>query len=461
MYAIVDIETTGGSPVNEKITEIAIYIHDGNKIVGEYSTLINPEKKILYHITSLTGISNEMVAGAPRFFEVAKEIVELTDNCIFIAHNVSFDYHFIRNEFKRLGYNYKRDKLCTVQLSRKLIPGLQSYSLGRLCKHLGITINDRHRASGDTLATVKLFEYLMAINNNINLIHNDLLGIDKIDLHPKFDLSKLKNLPEEPGVYYFFNDKQQLIYIGKSKNIRMRILSHFRNFTSKKSIEMRNEIVEIDYEKTGNELIALLKESHEIKKYKPLYNRAQRRALSQYGLYTYIDNAGYIRFSLEKNKEKNGMPLCSFSNQKSGRNFIEVQIEKYDLCQKLCGLYNSSGACFHYDIAMCKGACIGLESFDKYNNRANKLINSLRYHDDSYLIIGDGRTVDEIAVVAVECGKYLGYGYIDKECTKGNKEELFESIAIFEDNRDVQQILRNYLHQNSDIEIIPVNRKCE
>jgi DNA polymerase III subunit epsilon len=144
MYAIIDIETTGGSPVTEKVTEIAIFIYDGQRVVEEYSTLINPEKKIPYYISALTGITNAMVNDAPKFYEVARRIVELTENCIFVAHNVSFDYQFIRNEFKRLGYEFTREKLCTVQLSRRLIPGLPSYSLGKICKQIGIEIRDRH-----------------------------------------------------------------------------------------------------------------------------------------------------------------------------------------------------------------------------------------------------------------------------------------------------------------------------
>ena len=160
MYAIIDIETTGGSHKTEKITEIAIFVHDGIKIVNEFATLINPEKDIPYFITNLTGITNAMVANAPKFYEVARRIVELTENCTFVAHNVSFDYRFVAEEFLRLGYEYKRDLLCTVRMSRKHLPGKRSYSLGNLCQELGIRVNGRHRAAGDALATVKLFELL-------------------------------------------------------------------------------------------------------------------------------------------------------------------------------------------------------------------------------------------------------------------------------------------------------------
>lgn len=170
MYAVVDIETSGGRAQLDRITEIAIYIHDGEKIVDEFSTLINPETYIPSFITRLTGINNDMVATAPKFYEVAKKIVLITEGCLFVAHNAPFDYRFIQEEFKRLGYNYQRQTMCTVRMSRKIIPGMGSYSLGNLCQNLGITINNRHRAAGDALATTQLLEIL------INKTEGKLLG---------------------------------------------------------------------------------------------------------------------------------------------------------------------------------------------------------------------------------------------------------------------------------------------
>lgn len=161
MYAVVDIETSGGRAQIDKITEIAIYIHDGERIVDEFSTLINPEAYIPPFITQLTGITNAMVANSPKFFEVAKKIVQLTEGCLFVAHNAQFDYKFIQSEFKRLGYDYQRQTLCTVKMSRKIIPGMGSYSLGNLCQNLGITINNRHSAAGDALVTTQLLELLL------------------------------------------------------------------------------------------------------------------------------------------------------------------------------------------------------------------------------------------------------------------------------------------------------------
>ena len=221
MYAILDIETTGLSPINDKIIEIAVFIHDGKQVVEEYSTLVNPEKTIPYNITRLTGITNEMVEDAPKFWEIAKDLVTLTEGKSVVAHNASFDYNFIRNEFKSLGYNFKRDRLCTVKLSRRIIPNHKSYSLGKLCMDLGIVVNGRHRAAGDAFATVKLFEHLLQISPTLGGLNSSKF------YHISADI--IKNLPEEPGVYYFHNQHGDIIYIGKSKNIRTRVFSHFTN----------------------------------------------------------------------------------------------------------------------------------------------------------------------------------------------------------------------------------------
>ncbi len=354
MYSIIDIETTGLSPKREKITEIAIYVHDGKKIVDEFTTLLNPEIEIPYRITQLTGINNKMVDDSPKFYEVAKQIVEMTEDTIFVGHNVHFDYNFVRKEFRELGYDYQRKKICTAKLSRKLLPGRKSYSLGKLCKELGIKNPHRHRAFGDAIATVRLLEILLKVEKNIQDI--SLQG-----LNTNLDRELIRKLPKEPGVYYFYNDKGEIIYIGKSKNIHDRIMSHLTNNSSKRAIEMRNQITDIGYEYTGNELIALLLESNEIKKHTPHYNRALRRTGYQWGLYQIEDKNGYLRLKIKKN-ETDELPLTSFTSQLSAKSHLFMLVEAFNLCQKLCGLFETKGACFHYNIKQCNGACIQKES---------------------------------------------------------------------------------------------------
>lgn len=440
MYAVIDVETTGLSAKSEKITEIAIYIHDGEKVVDEFSTLINPERKISYQITRLTGINNQMVAEAPKFYEVAKKIVELTEDKTIVAHNATFDYNFIRSEFKSLGYDYKRKTLCTVKLARKLIPGRRSYGLGNLCRELNIEIKGRHRAYGDALATVKVFELLLSLDENA--ANQSLKGYQS-------DLSKdiLNGLPEKAGIYYFYNKSDELIYVGKSVSIRDRVLSHLNNKLTKKAIEMRNAIADVKFEVTGSELVALLLESHEIKFHKPLYNRAQRRTLYNYGLYQFKDENGYERLNILKLIE-NSTPLTSYTSKEEAKQHLFSMVEEYQLCQKLTGLYESEGACFHYQIQQCKGACKQEEGSKAYNKRVKTAIKNYQFKHQSFFIIDTGRKENEKSVIKIENGRYLGFGYLDSSQNDFNATNLNDAISAYKDNKDVQQIIRSHLRRN-------------
>ena len=208
MYAIVDVETTGLSPAGEKITEIAIYVHDGQQIVDEFQSLVNPEKKIPYRIVQMTGINDHLVQDAPRFCEIAKKVVELTEDKILVGHNVRFDYNFIRSEFKSLGYDFQRKTLDTVKLSRKLIPGRRAYGLGKLCKDLGIENPSRHRAAGDAMATTRLFEMLLSIDE-----HPEEIKLN--GYQSEISKSLVNDLPKEAGVYYFYNKGKEFDLRGE------------------------------------------------------------------------------------------------------------------------------------------------------------------------------------------------------------------------------------------------------
>lgn len=440
LYAVIDVETTGLSPKTEKITEIAIYIHDGEQIIDEFSTLINPEKNIPYQITRLTGINNKMVRDAPKFYEVAKKIVELTEGKIFVGHNVSFDYNFVRSEFKSLGYDFNRKTFCTVKLARKLIPGKRSYGLGKLCKELDIQILDRHRAHGDALATAKILELLLSI---------DQTAADKTLRGYNSNLSKslIQELPEQTGVYYFYNTKKELIYVGKSKNIHDRILSHLSNNLTRKAIEMKDVIADIDYQITGSELVALLLESHEIKTHKPLFNRARRRTMYNYGLYKFKDENGYLQLNILKLID-GAIPLTSYTSKSEAKQHLYTLVETYQLCQKLCNLYESDGACFHYQIHQCLGACIQEESPNDYNLRVKEAIKNYQFKNDSFILVDEGRNKEEKSIIKVEKGKYIGFGYFPVNGEKITIEEMDDYIDEYQDNKDVQQIIRSYLRRN-------------
>ncbi|MGV3640957.1 MAG: exonuclease domain-containing protein [Adhaeribacter sp.] len=454
MYAIIDIETTGGQPAQDKITEIAVFIHDGNQVVDQYHTLINPQRPIPYFITQLTGISDDMVRDAPKFYEVAKDIVQITEGKIFVAHNVRFDYSFLKKEFSDLGYTFQRKTLCTVRLSRSLIPGLPSYSLGKLCQSINIDLKQAHRAVGDAEATAELFGRLLKINPNelqpaseVQESQKKLLSsaVKTSLLPPAISREQIDALPDKAGVYYFYDSEGDVIYVGKSINIRKRIIQHFNiDVKSKKSIEFKSRIADITYELTGSELVALLYESDLIKKLRPYYNRQQRRSVFSSGIYLYEDQNGYKRLTFEKvNSERT--PLIALTNHHQSKSFLYHKVEKFNLCQKLSGLYKSGGACFDYQVHRCKGACLGLETPEEYNARVDAAIDSFRYEHESFVLIGKGRQENERTVVVVENNRYLGFGYVDETFSAQNLSDFKDAVQFYQDNKDTQQIIRGYM----------------
>ena len=456
MYSIVDIETTGSFTGRHKITEIAIYIFDGNEVIDEYQTLINPETSIPPYISSMTGITNKMVENAPKFYEVAKEIFLKLDGHIFVAHNVNFDYNFIRQEFKSLGGDFHAKKLCTVRLSRKIMPGLPSYSLGNLTRHLGIQNNGRHRAYGDARATVDLFKHLLEHDANKQIAKALKRNSYEATLPPNLSKEQFSDLPEKTGVYYFFDRKGKVIYVGKAKNIKSRIKGHFSagSETTQKQNLFR-EIFDISYELCGNELIALLFEAHEIKRLWPPYNRSQKRVSWNYGIYNYEDQKGYKRFSISRVRTS-GKPFLVFKNQMGARSFLLKLIDEYELCPKLSGIQKSSTACFDYQIRKCHGACIGKESPGRYNKRYNKAIVAHQSLNESIAIIGSGREPDESSVVWMEKGEYHGFGYFDSTIDLGNVLQLKSYIQSYSDDQDIQRIIQMYLRNKKDYRIIPI-----
>ncbi|MHA6249165.1 exonuclease domain-containing protein [Pontibacter sp. CAU 1760] len=468
MYAIIDIETTGGQPAQDKITEIAIFIHDGQKVVDQYNTLINPQRPIPYFISQLTGITDEMVQDAPKFYEVAKEIVEFTEGKVFVAHNVRFDYSFIKKEFADLGFTFQRKTLCTVRLSRSLIPGLPSYSLGKLCKSIDIELKQRHRAIGDAKATAVLFDKLLKINKpvvdgNMNMASDNTTQVLKEEiktslLPPRIQKDQVDALPMVPGVYYFYNEAGEVIYVGKSINIKKRIIQHFNiDYKSRKSLDFKNSIADITYELMGNELVALLFESAEIKRMKPQYNRQQRRSVFNTGIYVYEDTNGYKRLtfgSVNKADNVNMTPIIALSNQFKAKGFLYHKVGKFNLCQKLCDLYKTTGACFDYQVHQCKGACIGHESPAEYNKRVEEAIESFTFEHNSFVIVGKGREPGEKTVVVIEHGTYLGFGFVDETFYATSFEDFKGAIKRYNDNKDVQQIIRGHMRGKHKDKII-------
>ncbi|MGV6831331.1 MAG: exonuclease domain-containing protein [bacterium] len=451
MYAIVDIETTGGKYNEEGITEIAIYKFDGNEIIDQFISLVNPEREIQQFVVGLTGINNNMLRNAPKFYELAKRIVEITEGCIFVAHNAKFDYRVVKMEFERLGFEYERETLCTVELSKLIIPGHQSYSLGKLTRALGIPVSDRHRASGDAMATVKLFKLLLAKDTDKRIVKENIRKEPKFQIEPRLK-QLISELPSETGVYYFHKENGDIIYIGKSKNIKHRVNQHFTSQASK-SKKIQLQVTSVTYEITGSELVALLKESAEIKHHKPVFNRAQRRTIFTHGLFVFEDENGYLNLQIKK-LGNNDQPLTTFSNINSAKSFIIKATEQFKLCQKLTGSYKTTSNCFNYTIKECDGACIKEESAESYNKRVLDLVEFFSLRNKSMVIIDKGRAHDERSAVLIEEGLYQGFGFFDLNYQINNPEILSSLITPMQHNRDVQHIIQTYLRKNKRIKII-------
>jgi len=457
-YAIIDIETTGGKASRDRITEIAIVIHDGAKVLDTFETLINPRTSIPYGIVQLTGITDEMVKDAPEFHEVARRIVEMTEGCIFVAHNVRFDYSFIVESFKRLGYTYTRKTLCTVRLSRKAFPGLPSYSLGKLIKHFGIKVKDRHRAMADTMATVELLQMIFEGKSNETDIKEMVnLGMKESLLPKNLNVEKIHDLPEAVGVYYFHDVLGDVVYVGKSINIKKRVAQHFSKKTAK-AATLQKLVHDISYEITGSELVSLLYESHEIKRLKPMVNRAQRQVQFPYILHKYENEAGYICFDVVKASAKAKSEydiVAEYPKQGAARGRLNMILEQHELCSKYLNIERGDGPCFKYHLKSCHGACVAQEPVAEYNERAALAVEQLATTlETDCIIIDKGPSPTEKSIVVVENGEYLGFGYADESEFQGGIEDLKSSIKRYDSNPETKRIIRRFLLDEHDMKVI-------
>ncbi len=444
-FAIVDIETTGGYAAANGITEIAIIIHNGEKVISRYETLINPGMPIPNFITGLTGITNQMVRNAPAFEEVAKDIFELLNNRVFVAHAVNFDYSFVKTALSQCGYELTAKKLCTVRLSRKVFPGFQSYSLGKLCAQLDIDIKNRHRAGGDADATVIVFEKLLQTDSEI-IFKFLKRGSKEQALPPHLPKEQFERLPETPGVYYFRNTKGKVIYVGKAVNIRKRVLSHFSgNSPQKQKQDFIRHIHSVTHHECGSELMSLILESHEIKHLWPEFNRSQKGFEPAYGLIEYKDQRGFSRLAIEKMR-KQGQAITRFSYLAAGYSFLSGYIRTYELCPRLCGLAKETG-CENENCA-CRSSEAKVED---YNKRLEDAIGHLR-EQESFAIIEAGRHEDEVGCIVIENGTFKRMGFIPKDelSQKGLCAEVLEGLTLYRENFNIRQMIANYMLTNAD-----------
>lgn len=453
LFAIIDVETTGGGIAGNRITEISIALLKDGEVVDKFTSLVNPERPIPQHITALTGIDDEMVAQAPRFFELAEKIEAFTQNAIFVAHNVSFDYNVIRGEFQRLGRQYTRKKLCTIRLSRKLIPGLLSYSLGRLCNTINIPHLNRHRAEGDVDATVILFQRLLSLDENATVINSFLNPRSKqATLPPHLPAAQIDQLPEAAGIYLFKNQNHKVIYAGKAINIKKRVLSHFYDKKTKE-YQLGQETHFIDYELTGNELLALLVESEHIRKHFPKYNRAQKWPATTFQIISYTNQRGIVQLALGKTKARHDS-VGTFYSRAEATEKLEQICDDFNLCPRFCTLQSSSEKCSHYRIKNCEGICEGTETVDAYNKKVQAAIKSLKENKPSFAIQGKGRSPGEIGFALVQEGQYLGFGFFDRSEAICNMEDFEPYLKLQTATYHTHAIIRSYLKKNGERNVV-------
>lgn len=447
MYAVLDIETTGGQFNEEGITEIAIYKFDGHQVVDQLISLVNPEKEIQPFVVKLTGINSAMLRLAPKFHELAKRIIEITSDCVLVAHNASFDYRVLRNEFSRLGYDFQKDTLCTVELAQKLLPEMPSYSLGKLVRTLGIPLADRHRAYGDALATLKLFQLLLSKDTEKTILTAMIKSDIKIGLNPKFfDITDA--LPTSVGIYYIHNEEGEIIFIGKSRNIKKKIMQHFTN-NSVLFKKVQKETYTVTFEKTGTELIAILKEAEEILLNKPKFNRISKKGIFPYSLYIHTNLQGYFYFSLEKTdgRKRN---LMAFTSLSEGRKFVEKITADFELPFYLETLHEKKSKknteetfCTTFEIA-----------FQEYNKLVVNLLSQYAIDEGSVLILDKGRTINERSAVVVENGKVSGYCFYDLNYQINDPARIAANLTPLTFHRNNRNIILNYLNKKTGYKLI-------
>lgn len=445
IYTVVDVETTG---VGNKITEISIFRYEDDILIDEFTSLVNPERLIPDYITALTGINDHMVAKAPVFSEIAEPILAITEDAIFIAHNVNFDYNVIRNEFKTIGKNFNRKKLCTVRLSRNLIPGYKSYSLGKICHTLNIPIEGRHRARGDAEATVVLFKHILNQPNSTQVIQSFLKKTSKEAILPQHLPQETFNaIPHATGVYYFKDKKDKIIYVGKAKNIQKRVLSHFYSKTEKE-LNLCRATADIDFELSGSETIALLMEDAAIKLHFPEFNQVSKRTPKAYGIFSYQDRNGIIHLAYNTLKATPN-PIQIFYSIQECRHYLESLCKQFNLCPKYCHLQEGVSQCSHFTIQTCKGVCKETESIALYNVRVKQAIEYFKNGSKNIVLKQKGRHENEDAFIMIEKNNYCGYGFINKDEQITHNEDLQRFLIPQKDNVDVQRVLKKaLLHYN-------------
>lgn len=438
-YAIVDIETTGGNASGSRITEIAIIIHDGKNVLDRYETLVNPEQDIPLSIFGLTGINNEMVANAPIFDDISEKVLEMLTDRVFVAHNVNFDYSFVHHQLEQAGFKWTARKLCTVRAARKIKPGLGSYSLGNLCNSLNISLENRHRAGGDADATALLFSLLLEWDDTGEIEKMIKKTAQDQRLPPNLPPDDFNNLPEKPGVYYFYNQARKVIYVGKAINVKKRVASHFsgNNINPQRQHFLR-DIHGISFEVCATELMALLLECTEIKQLWPAYNRALKRFETRFGIYQYEARNGYKYLAVGK-LSKFQTCIHEFNSLYNAINLLRSLAEQFEIDQRFCKYSRPEEAELPQN-----NDTKSLPDILLHNEQVDNAIDFFLNNRPTFAIIDKGRSKEERSCIWIENGHFHGMGYIPRDVAIHDPEDVKSYVTLYKSNQYIEQLIFTY-----------------
>nr|WP_299388741.1 exonuclease domain-containing protein [Allomuricauda sp.] len=447
MYSILDIESTGGKYNEEGIMEIAIHKFDGHKVVDQFMSLINPEREIQPFVTKLTGINNKMLRTAPKFHEVAKRIVEITEGTVIVAHNAQFDYRILRTEFRRLGYDFQRKTLCTVDLSKKLLPEAESHSLGKLVRSLGIPMSDRHRANGDAIATLKLFKMLLDKDSDKSIVKEVIREETQGELSPT-QLDIVLELPSETGVYYMHDKDGEIIFLGKTKNAKKRVNQHFTN-VGQLARKLQKETKKVTFERTGSELLAILKEYQELQRTRPRHNQIAKKKLFSHVINFHKNGTPHTVLEIAKRKFKKQQHL-RFNGVPSAKSFLTRISEEFEICPASLGL---EADCPRSKNG-CSQGCTDITDTVEYNFKVQRAFEKYKLLNKTLVILDKGRKLGEQSFILLKEGQLKGFGFVELNHQINNIHILESIITPMASDENTAFILESYLRKNSRLKVL-------
>lgn len=450
-FAFVDIETTGPNSKKDKVIDVSVKVVKNNQLIASFESLVNPQRYIPSFIQNFTGIYPDMVVGQPVFKEIAQDLYEILDGCIFVAHNVRFDFNFLKAEFQRVGLNFNAEKLCTVKLSRKLFPEYTKHNLDCIIERCNLKIDLRHRAEADCLALVQFWDYLHQNLDPEYLFDSIKEQVDFVRTPLNLDKSVIENLPQQHGVYIMSTSKEGFpLYIGKSNNVQERVMQHFTGgLKSKKDMQLLKQVEDISVIETEGEFSALMLEASMIRTHKPLLNRKLREYKQLYQAQTVELENGLLKPELMQFKglDPNQSYLGLFRTKRDFEKLLLRLAKDFDLCHKAIGIEKSEGSCFNFKLQKCKGVCIGDEKIKYHNERFLKAFRKYeikKWPFDGMVLLKEGEVSHLIH----------NWCYLKKIENQSDLEDCKGTDFVYNFNYDDYQIIRKFLNGNYSYEII-------